>query len=77
MNYNSESKKEYDEGRGFYFEYEDYACGEVVSDKSALANAILNASADDERMKKFKERYVSMCDGNSSKRFVETVLEEK
>ncbi len=68
--------EEYKGARGFYFEYENYACGEIVRDKNALSAAILAASAEDERMSEFKKRFVSLCDGNSSRRFTETILEE-
>lgn len=69
--------EEYTKDRGFYFNYEDYACGEIVKDKKYLAKAIKAASADDERMNEFKKRFVSLCDGNSSKRFVDRLLEGK
>ena len=66
----------YTKDRGFYFSYEDYACGEIVEDKDALADAVIRADKNDIKMKEFKDRFVSLCDGNSSKRFVDTVLEE-
>ena len=69
--------EEYTKGRGFYFDYSDYACGEIVRDKEALSKAILNADKNDVRMKEFKNRFVSLCDGNSSKRFVDTILEDR
>ncbi len=68
---------EYEKGRGFYFSFDSYACGEIIKDKSALAAAIKSASADDIRMKEFKKRFVSLCDGESSKRFADMILEEK
>ena len=69
--------EEYTKERGFYFDYTDYACGEIVTDEKDLGAAILSANADDEKMKEFKRRFVSLCDGNSSKRFVDTVLEDR
>lgn len=65
---------EYDKGRGFYFDYSDYSCGCIVQSREELASAVLNASADNEQAEKFKKRFVSLCDGNSSKRFVEQIL---
>ncbi len=62
--------------RGFYFGFESYLCGELVKDKNELSSAVLRADKDDIKMKEFKDRFVSLCDGNSSKRFVDTVLED-
>ena len=69
--------EDYTRERGFYFDYESYACGEIVKDKADLARAIKEAKSDDERMNDFKKRFVSLCDGNSSKRFVDIILEGK
>ena len=68
--------EEYTKGRGFYFGFEEYACGDIVKDKNDLATAVLKADKNDVRMKEFKERFVSLCDGNSSQRFINTVLED-
>lgn len=67
----------YTRSRGFYFPYEDYACGELVTDGAALAGAVLAARADDARMQQFKKRFVPLCDGRSCERFVKEILEEK
>ena len=69
--------EDYDKGRGFYFDYNDYGCGEIVKNKDKLAGAILKADKNDIRMKEFKNRFVSLCDGYSSKRFTDTVLEDR
>ena len=69
--------EEYNSSRGFYFDYNDYACGDIITEQHELAAAVKRASADDARMKQFRERFVSLCDGNSSQRFVETILEDK
>lgn len=66
---------DYDNGRGFYYDYSAYACGEVVSSFDSLSGAVLCATADNEKMLEFKNRFVSLCDGKSSERFVNEVLE--
>ena len=66
--------KEYDAGRGFYFDYNDYSCGVVVESKEDLAAAIKSAGSSNETLERFKKRFVSFCDGNSSKRFVKEIL---
>lgn len=68
--------EQYTDGRGFYFDYSDYSCGSVVHSFSELPQAVL-AAKPGEAQRKFKERFVSLCDGNSSARFVETILESK
>lgn len=66
--------EEYDGGRGFYYDYNDYSCGAVVRSQEELAAAVLNAEKGGEAAEKFKKRFVSLCDGNSSKRFAEQIL---
>lgn len=60
--------------RGFYYEYEAYSCGQVVTSESELATAIKNAGNNTEKLEKFRKRFVSLCDGNSSKRFFEEII---
>lgn len=69
--------EEYTKNRGFYYPYEDYACGEIVTDREALPTAILNATAQDARMQRFKDRFVPLCDGKACARFVKEILEDK
>lgn len=68
--------EDYSGERGFYFDYEDYSCGAVVTEQSELAAAVKNAGKSDEKLKKFKERFVSLCDGESCKRFVENIIKQ-
>lgn len=68
--------EDYTGERGFYFDYDAYSCGAVVKAQSELAAAVKNAGKSDEKLKKFKERFVSLCDGDSSRRFVENIIEQ-
>ncbi len=65
---------DYDSGRGFYFDYEDYSCGAVVKSFDELAKAVKETRRDNEKLENFKKRFVSLCDGNSSERFVKNIL---
>ena len=67
---------DYCSDRGFCFDFKDYICGDTVYKKEELAKAVLNASADDERMIEFKKRFVALCDGNSTRRFTDIILED-
>lgn len=68
---------DYDNGRGFYFDYKNYSCGKIVREQGDLAAAVLGANTTNDYYKAFKSRFVSMCDGNSTKRFVEKILEKE
>ncbi len=65
---------DYTGDRGFYFDYNDYSCGEIVKNKEKLAAAVINADSENEKSAEFKKRFVSLCDGNSCKRFAEEIL---
>jgi len=65
---------EYTKDRGFYFDYDAYACGDVITERGELAAAVLRASADDSRMAAFKKKFVPLCDGQSCRRFAEEIL---
>ncbi len=68
---------EYNGERGFYFEYDAYSCGQVVEKQENLAKAIKEAGNDTDKLETFKKRFVSLCDGHSSRRFVEEILKKK
>lgn len=65
--------KQYNDGRGFYFDYYDYSCGSVVRSFAELPAAVLSAKPG-KAEREFKQRFVSLCDGNSTARFVKTIL---
>ena len=67
---------DYEGERGFYFEYDAYSCGQVVKNKNELAEAIKSAGNNTEKSDEFKRRFVSLCDGNSSERFVNEIIEK-
>ena len=68
---------DYEGDRGFYYEYEAYSCGQVVTSESDLAAAIKNAGSSAEKISEFRKRFVSLCDGNSSARFVKEIIEKE
>lgn len=67
---------DYTGDRGFYFDYSAYSCGSVVKKQDELAQAIKCADKNSEKTEEFKRRFVSLCDGNSSKRFVDKILKK-
>ncbi len=68
--------EQYTGSRGFYFDYADYSCGSVVQSFEELPRAVVQAKPG-EAQQKFRQRFVSLCDGNSSARFVKTILKSK
>ncbi len=67
---------DYDSNRSFYYDYESFVPGEIVKNTNELATAILNAekSFDKEKVIAFKNKFMSACDGNSTKRVFEAAI---
>ena len=67
---------DYDDARSFYFKYEDFVPGEIVTDTEAIINEIkrLETDFDIERVRKFKNDFMSSCDGHSTERICEITL---
>jgi CDP-glycerol glycerophosphotransferase (TagB/SpsB family) len=62
--------------RGFYYPYKDLVPGEIVMDQEALTQAVLNADNvfDKDRVKNFKKKFMSSCDGGSTQRILDLVF---
>ena len=60
--------------RGFYYPFSEYAYGPVVPDFPSLLAALDSAEYDEEQAKRFRERFLDRCDGQATKRFIETVF---
>ena len=57
---------EYKNERGLYFPFEDYTYGEIVVKSEELANIIKRENYQDEKRDKFKEKFLSDCNGDST-----------
>ncbi len=68
--------KEYDDARSFYFKYEDFVPGPIVTDTEQIVTAIQNVetACDLNRVRQFKADYMSACDGHSLERIAKEVL---
>lgn len=66
---------EYYSNRGFYFDYSELP-GCIVKDGNELANAIENQFKNNEldKIKTFRDRYLSACDGNATDRIYDEIL---
>lgn len=62
--------KEYKKSRGFYYDFEEYNYGKIVSTQKDLIETIKNPVMDKKKMKQIKEKHINMCDGKSLERFM-------
>ncbi len=69
--------EKYDNGRSFFYDYDEYMYGVTAKSQEELINSIRNAKIDTEKLEKFKKKFLNRCDGNSTKRFVEELILKK
>lgn len=60
--------------RGFYYNYEAFVPGPIVSSTIELVEVIKKDQWDMEKIKKFKKKFNGYNDGNATKRIVENIL---
>ena len=60
--------------RDFYYEYEDFVPGEITKTTEELLSAVINASCDEDKLKKFKNKFLDSIDGKSTDRIVDLIL---
>lgn len=68
---------DYVENRDFYYPFEDYTYGSVAKNQGELIESIKNEKFDNEKLRNFKEKFCSSCDGKSSERFVNFFFKEE
>ena len=66
---------EYDDWRGFYYDFDDYAAGPVLKTTDELIDYIEHVGEryDQERMDAFRERFMSSCDGHATERIFKEI----
>ena len=67
----------YKEERDFYYEYESFVPGPIISNTDELIKEINNKDYDKDKIIEFKQKFFDYLDGNSSKRFVEEIILKK
>lgn len=67
---------EYEDERSFYFGYEGFVPGEIVADTDGIINEIkrLETDFDVQKIRRFRQEYMSACDGKSTERILNTVM---
>lgn len=68
--------EEYESGRAFYYDYRGFVPGEIVMDTTGIIDEIsrLEQGFDKEKIKAFKNKFMSACDGKSAKRILDSML---
>lgn len=66
--------EEYEHDRSFYYDYKSFVPGRIVVDNDEIISAIENESRNTDRISAFKEKYMSACDGKSTKRIAEYAI---
>lgn len=66
--------EEYDGGRGLFFPFKDYVYGEMARNMEELIRAVQSAETDEEKRRKFIDRFVSANDGHAAEKTVKAVF---
>ena len=67
---------DYDGARGFYYPFEFYTYGPVVSNLSGLVEAIRTPVVNEDLREQFCVRFLNQCDGKATQRFLDRVMGE-
>ncbi len=70
---------DYDDWQGFYYSYEEMTPGPVLSSNAELIDEIVNIRTrfDVHRVRAFKEKFMSACDGHATQRILEMAFGEE
>ena len=69
--------EEYKNSSGFWEDYEASVPGPIVKNTTELIDTILNQQVNIRQLETYAKKWTNYCDGNSSSRFVRTLLETK
>ena len=66
---------DYNDWRGFYYDYDELTPGPVVSTSNEIIDYVLNIDTrfDVEKVKAFRERFMSACDGHATERILKLI----
>lgn len=67
---------EYLQERGFYFDFNEYVYGKISNNSDELIKAIKDKSIDEISRKKFFNKFLRSCDGNSNIKTCKWIFEE-
>ncbi len=65
---------DYKESRDFYYDFSEYTYGDVCKNIDELVDSIKHTKLDKQKLAKFKEKFLNMCDGHATKRFIDVII---
>ncbi|MGN0468752.1 MAG: CDP-glycerol glycerophosphotransferase family protein [Acutalibacteraceae bacterium] len=67
--------EEYEDQRSFYYDYQSFVPGKIVKNTDELSEAVITAEKDfdEDKIDRFKEKFMSACDGKSTQRVFDFV----
>ncbi|MDR1018077.1 MAG: CDP-glycerol glycerophosphotransferase family protein, partial [Lachnospiraceae bacterium] len=70
--------EDYIDNRGFYYNYLDFVPGPIVKDTEELLEqiSVIDENFDYERLKRFRDKFMISCDGNSTVRLIDYIENE-
>ncbi len=66
--------EEYKEKRDFYYEFNEYIYGKQINNFNELLTNLQYDQIEENNIEKFKKKFLSSCDGNSTKRIVQELI---
>lgn len=63
--------------RNFFYDYEAFVPGPIVYDNDGIVDIIKNGKLDTKKIAEFRMKFMSSCDGNSTERLVNFILDNK
>ena len=71
--------KDYDDWRGFYYDYDELTPGPVVQTTEEVIECIKNTEVnfDPEEIREFRNKFMSACDGHATERLIELITERR
>ena len=69
-------KNEYDDWRGFYYDYEELTPGPVFESNAPMIEHLMHIEErfDKDRVVRFRQRFMSACDGHATERIIREVF---
>jgi CDP-ribitol ribitolphosphotransferase len=61
--------------RGFYFKFNEYVYGPIATNSDQLLESIKNAEFDKKQNRLFLDKFMSECDGNSTNKVIDSILQ--
>lgn len=67
--------EDYKEKRDFYYIFDEYIYGKQITEFDELLKNLNYNKIEDKNLEKFKEKFLSACDGNSTQRILKEIID--